>query len=128
MQMEIVTTCCATSSLPYGSNCNYCYRSKLKYFKLITLTYEICHLLQWYGCGASQHNNLVQVLSCLLKLMVPVTFGHPWLHHSNHPERAMILTDVVRVLEPAVCTLMLSVRVFTPLPNVRKPKTPVLTF
>jgi hypothetical protein len=29
----------------------------------------------------------------------------------------MVLTDVVRVLEPAVCTLKLSVRVFTPLPE-----------
>jgi hypothetical protein len=27
------------------------------------------------------------------------------------------MTDVVRVSEPAVCTLRLSVRVFTPLPN-----------
>ncbi len=29
----------------------------------------------------------------------------------------MVLTDVVRVLEPAVCTLKLSVQVFTPLPD-----------
>jgi hypothetical protein len=61
-------------------------------------------------------------------LVVPVTFGHPWLRHSSHPERAAVPTDVVRVLEPTVCTLKLSIRVFTPLPNVRKPKTPVLTF
>ncbi len=29
----------------------------------------------------------------------------------------MVLTDVVRVLEPVVCTLKLLVRVFTPLPD-----------
>jgi len=63
-----------------------------------------------------------------LKLVVLVTFGHSWLRHSSHLERAVVPTNVVRVLEPAVCTLRLSVRVFTPLPNVRKPKTPVLTF
>jgi len=61
-------------------------------------------------------------------LVVPVTFGHPWLHHSSHPERAVVPTDVVRVSEPAVCTLRLSIRVFTPLPDVRKPKTLVMTF
>ncbi len=61
-------------------------------------------------------------------LVVPVTFGHPWLRHSNHPERAVIPTDVVRVSESAVCTLRLSIRVFTPLLDVRKSKTPVLTF
>jgi len=57
-----------------------------------------------------------------------VTFGHPWLRHSSHPECAVVPTDVVRVSEPAVCTFRLSVRVFIPLPDVRKPKTPVLTF
>jgi hypothetical protein len=60
--------------------------------------------------------------------VVLVTFGHPWLRHSSHPERAVDMTDVVRVLELTVCTLRLSVRVFIPLPDVRKPKTPVLTF
>jgi hypothetical protein len=30
----------------------------------------------------------------------------------------MVSTDVVRVLELAVCTLMLLVQVFTPLPNM----------
>ncbi len=60
-------------------------------------------------------------------LVVPMTFGHPWLCHFNHPEHAVVSTDV-RVSEPAVCTLRLSVRIFTPLFNVRKPKTPVLTF
>ncbi len=49
--------------------------------------------------------------------MVPVTFGHPWLRHSSHPERAVVPTDIVRVSEPAMCTLRLSVRVFTPLPD-----------
>jgi hypothetical protein len=62
------------------------------------------------------------------KLVVLVTFGHPWLRHSSHPERAVVSTDVVRVSKPAMCTLRLSVRVFTPLPDVRKPKTPILTF
>jgi hypothetical protein len=57
-----------------------------------------------------------------------MTFGHPWLRHSNHPERAVVSTDVVRVSELAVCTLKLSFRVFTLLPDVRKPKTLVLTF
>jgi len=57
-----------------------------------------------------------------------MTFGHPWLRHSSHPERAVVLTNVVRVSEPAVCTFRLSIRVFTPLPDVRKPKTLVLTF
>jgi hypothetical protein len=42
-------------------------------------------------------------------LVVPVTFGHPWLRHSSHPERAVVLIDVVRVSEPAVYTLRLSV-------------------
>jgi len=60
--------------------------------------------------------------------MVPVTFRHPWLRHSNHPKHALVPTDVVRVSKPAVCTLRLSIRVFTPLPNVKKSKTPVLTF
>jgi hypothetical protein len=63
-----------------------------------------------------------------LILVVPVTFGHSWLRHSSHPERAVVLTDVVRVSEPAVCILMLSVRVFIPFLDVRKFKTPVLTF
>jgi hypothetical protein len=57
-----------------------------------------------------------------------MTFGHPWLHHSSHPECAVVPTDVVRVSEPAVCTLRLPIRVFTPLHDVRKPKTLVLTF
>jgi len=61
-------------------------------------------------------------------LVVPVTFEHSWLCHSSHPERTVVPTDVVRVSEPAVCTLRLSIRVFTPLPDVRKPKTLVLTF
>jgi hypothetical protein len=52
-----------------------------------------------------------------------MTFGHPWLLHSSHPERAVVPTDVVQVSEPTVCTLRLLVRVFTPLPDVRKPKT-----
>jgi len=56
-----------------------------------------------------------------LKLVVHVTFGHPWLRHSSHPERVVVLTDVVRISEPTVCTLRLSVRVFTPLPDMRKP-------
>jgi len=42
--------------------------------------------------------------------------------------RVVVPTDVVWVLELVVCTLRLSVLVFTPLPDVRKPKTPVLTF
>jgi hypothetical protein len=50
-------------------------------------------------------------------LVVPVTFGHPWLHHSSHPERTVVPTDVVRVSEPAMCTFRLSVRVFIPLPD-----------
>jgi hypothetical protein len=54
--------------------------------------------------------------------VVPMTFGRPWLRHSNHPERAVVLTDVVRVSEPAACTLGLSVRVFTPLPAWENPK------
>jgi hypothetical protein len=53
-----------------------------------------------------------------------MTFEHSWLRHSSHPERAVVLTNVVRVSELAVCTL----RLFTPLPNMRKPKTSVLTF
>jgi len=57
-----------------------------------------------------------------------MTFGHPWLRHSSHHEHVVVLTDVVQVSEPAVCTLRLSIRVFTPLSDVRKPKTPVLTF
>jgi hypothetical protein len=61
-------------------------------------------------------------------LVVPVTFGHPWLRHSSHPEHAVVSTDVVRVLKPTVCTLRLLVWVFTPLPDMRKPKTLVLTF
>ncbi len=36
-----------------------------------------------------------------LILVVPMTFGHPWLHHSSHPERVVVPTDVVRVLEPS---------------------------
>ncbi len=67
-------------------------------------------------------------LCFLFILVVLVTFGHPWLRHSNHLERAVVSIDVVRVSKPAVCTLMLSVRVFTPLLDVRKLKTPVLTF
>jgi len=43
------------------------------------------------------------------KLMVPVTFGHPWLRHSNHLERVVVSIDVVQVSEPAVCALRLSV-------------------
>jgi hypothetical protein len=61
-------------------------------------------------------------------LVVPVTFEHPWLRHSGHPEHAVVPTDVVQVSEPVVCTFRLSVRVFTPLPDMRKPKIPVLTF
>jgi hypothetical protein len=62
------------------------------------------------------------------RLVVPVTFGHPWLCHSSHLERAVVPTDVVRVSELVVCTLRLSVHVFTLLPDMRKPKTLVLTF
>jgi len=57
-----------------------------------------------------------------MKLVVPVTFKHPWLRHSSHPEHIVVPTDVVRVLEPAVCTFRLSIRVFTPLPDVKNPK------
>jgi hypothetical protein len=57
-----------------------------------------------------------------------VTFGHLWLRHSSHPERVVVSTNIVRVSKPAVCTLRLSIRVFIPLPDMRKPKTPVLTF
>jgi len=57
-----------------------------------------------------------------------VTFGHPWLCHSNHPERAVVPTNIMQVSEPAVCTLKLLVRVFTPLLDMKKPKNPVLTF
>jgi hypothetical protein len=60
----------------------------------------------------SDENNLFSFV-----LVVLVTFGHPWLRHSSHPERAMVPTDVVRVSELVVCTLRLSVRVFTPLPD-----------
>jgi len=69
-------------------------------------------------------------LACVyyMILVVPMTFGHPWLRHSSYPEHAMVSTDIVRVSEPAVCTLRLSIRVFTPLPDVKKPKTLVLTF
>jgi hypothetical protein len=63
------------------------------------------------------------MLAIIDRLVVSVTFGHSWLRHSSHLERAVVPPDVVRVLELAVCTLRLSVRVFTPLP-----KTPVLTF
>jgi hypothetical protein len=42
-------------------------------------------------------------------LVILVTFGHPWLRHSSHLERAVVLTDVVRVSKPAVYTLRLSV-------------------
>ncbi len=65
---------------------------------------------------------------CIMHQVVPVTFGHSWLRHSSHPKRAVVPTDVVRVSEPAMCTLRLSVRVFIPLPHMRKRKTPVLTF
>jgi len=57
-----------------------------------------------------------------------VTLEHSWLRHFSYLERAVVSTDVVRVSEPAVCTLRLSIRVFTPLTDMRKPKTPVLTF
>jgi hypothetical protein len=60
--------------------------------------------------------------------VVPVTFGHLWLRHFGHLERAVVSIDVVRVSKPVVCTLRLSVRVFIPLPDVKKPKTLVLTF
>jgi len=78
------------------------------------------HLLNY------QHLHMSWII--YFELVVPVTFGQPWLCHSSHPERAVVPTDVVRISESAVCTLMLSVRVFTPLFDMRKPKTPVLTF
>jgi len=68
------------------------------------------------------------IIQYWFQLVVPVTFGHSWLRHSSHSERTMVLTNIVWVSEPAVCTLKLSVRVFTPLLDVKKPKTPVLTF
>jgi hypothetical protein len=65
-------------------------------------------------------------------LVVPVTFRHPWLRHSSHPERVVVPIDVVRVSEPAVCTLRLSVRVFTPLPDggekTQNPSSDILNF
>jgi len=67
-------------------------------------------------------------ITLFFQLVVPMTFGHSWLRHSSHPEHAVVPTDVVRVSKPAVCTLRLSIRVFTSLPDVKKPKTPVLTF
>jgi hypothetical protein len=42
-------------------------------------------------------------------LVVPVTFGHPWLRHSSHLERVVVPTNVVQVSEPAVCTFRLSI-------------------
>jgi hypothetical protein len=60
--------------------------------------------------------------------VVPVTYGHPWLHHSSHLEHVVVPTDIVQVSKPTVCTLKLSIQVFIPLPDVKKPKTPVLTF
>jgi hypothetical protein len=79
------------------------------------------------GIALSHIDKLTDKLVELI-LVVPLAFGHPWLRHSSHPEHAVVPTDVMRVSEPAVCTLRLSVRVFTPLFDVKKPKTPVLTF
>jgi hypothetical protein len=104
-----------------------------------TLTWNIdiswLHNVQWlmksFGKASQVFPNLQSTWGNIFntyKLVVPVTFGHPWLRHSSHPEHVVVSTDVVQVSELAVCTLRLSVRVFTPLLDMRKPKTPVLTF
>jgi hypothetical protein len=87
-----------------------------------------CNNLIWINTSLLENHKLVYFDVKLTKLVVLVTFGHPWVRHSSHLERTMVPTDVVRVSKLAVCPLRLSVRVFTPLPDVRKPKTLVLTF
>jgi len=89
---------------------------------VVVVPIRVCSLEGGAPKGVPKPQENIQVL------VVPVTFGHSWLRHSSHLERAVVSIDVVRVSEPTVCTLRLSIRVFTPLLDVRKPKTLVLTF